>query len=136
MLQFVHHVHYLVRDRDAMVKYMEKHFGLKPSLLEVNHNGIEARYKIGPTEIQFTQPTDPNSSMGKQIAKSGPSVFHVAFGVNNIRDVAKDLAAKGHKMRARGKDGKELVSENQEGILICNLDPASSEGIWFQLAEG
>ena len=136
MLQFVHHVHYLVKNRDAMVDYLEKNFGMKPDLLEVNHNGIEARYNLDQTQIQFTEPTDPNSSMGRQLAKHGPGVFHVAWGVNNIRKVAQELSAKGNKMRARGKDGKELVSENQEGILICNLDPASSQGVWFQLAEG
>ena len=35
MFKFVHHVRYLVHDRDAMVEYLEKNFDMKPDRLQV-----------------------------------------------------------------------------------------------------
>ena len=35
MLQYVHHVHYVVHNRDAMVDYLEKTFGMQPDHLVV-----------------------------------------------------------------------------------------------------
>ena len=91
MLNFVHHVHYVVRDRDAMVDYIEKNFGMKPDSLDVHEDrGMkDALYKVGPTLIEITEPLDPNSGIGQHLAKNGPGVYHVAWGVDNLRQVAQ-----------------------------------------------
>ncbi len=133
MLQYVHHVHYVVENRDAMVDYLEKNFGMKPDHLVVYEDrGMkDALYDIGKTHIQITEPLDPTSAIGQHLATHGPGVYHVAWGVDNIQKVAQELAAKGNKMR--GKDG---ITESPRGYLTSNIDPASSHGLWFQLAEG
>jgi len=133
MLQYVHHVHYVVQNRDAMVDYLEKNFGMKPDHLVVYEDrGMkDALYDIGKTHIQITEPLDPTSAIGQHLATHGPGVYHVAWGVDNIQKVAQELAAKGNKMR--GKDG---ITESPRGYLTSNIDPASSHGLWFQLAEG
>jgi 4-hydroxyphenylpyruvate dioxygenase-like putative hemolysin len=91
----------------------------------------DALYDIGKTHIQITEPLDPTSAIGQHLATHGPGVYHVAWGVDNIQKVAQELAAKGNKMR--GKDG---ITESPRGYLTSNIDPASSHGLWFQLAEG
>jgi len=133
MLQYVHHVHYVVQNRDDMVDYLEKNFGMKPDHLVVYEDrGMkDALYDIGKTHIQITEPLDPTSAIGQHLATHGPGVYHVAWGVDNIQKVAQELAAKGNKMR--GKDG---ITESPRGYLTANIDPASSHGLWFQLAEG
>ena len=133
MLQYVHHVHYVVHNRDAMVDYLEKTFGMKPDHLVVYEDrGMkDALYDVGKTHIQITEPLDPTSTIGQHLATHGPGVYHVAWGVDNIQKVAQDLAAKGNKLR--GKDG---ITESPRGYLTANIDPASSHGLWFQLAEG
>ena len=131
MFQYVHHVHYVVKNRDAMVEYLEKNFGMKPDFVGVNHNGKEAQYSIGKTQIQIAEPSDPNSKQGQFLAKHGPGVFHVAWGVDNIQQVAQDLAAKGNKMQMREEGG--IGKSTAHGYLVCNLDPASSLGVRFQL---
>ena len=67
----------------------------------------------------------------KHLATHGPGVYHVAWGVDNIRQVAQDLAAKGNKMR--GQDG---ITTSPRGYLTANIDPGSPHGLRFQLAEG
>ena len=104
MLNYVHHVHYVVSDRDAMVQYIEKNFGLKPEKQEVHADrGMkDDLYKVGQTLIEITEPTDPNSGIGQHLAQQGPGVYHVSWGVDNITQVARELAAKGNKLRGQG----------------------------------
>ena len=132
LFKFVHHVHYLVHNRDEMVDYLDKTFGLKPADL-IEHRGLkEALYDIGQTQIQITEPLDPASDMTEKLAKDGPGVWHVAWGVDDIEQVAKDLAAKGNKLR--GAEGGAPVGPL--GYRTINLDRSTSHGLIFQLAEG
>jgi 4-hydroxyphenylpyruvate dioxygenase-like putative hemolysin len=133
MLQYVHHVHYVVHNRDAMVEYLEQTFGMQPNKLVVYEDrGMkDALYDVGQSHIQITEPLDPNSDIAKHLTTHGPGVYHVAWGVDNLRQVAQDLAAKGNKMR--GTDG---ITTSPRGYLTANIDPSSSHGLWFQLAEG
>jgi len=133
MFKFVHHVHYVVSDRDAMVDYIEKSFGLKPEKLEVHEDrGMkDALYRVGPTLIEITEPTDPSSGIGKHLAEHGPGVYHVSWGVDNLHQVARDLAAKGNQLRGQGG-----VTQSPRGYQSVNIEPESSLGLWFQLSEG
>jgi methylmalonyl-CoA/ethylmalonyl-CoA epimerase len=133
MFNFVHHVRILVHNADDMVQYMEKNFGMKPVKVQVYENrGMKnAIYQVGKTNLEFTEPLDMNSRMGQFLTQEGPGVYHIAFGVDNVRQVARKLAAKGNKMR--GPDG---VTQSAEGYLTANIDPESSLGFPFQLAEG
>jgi methylmalonyl-CoA/ethylmalonyl-CoA epimerase len=133
MLNFVHHVRILVHNADDMVEYMEKNFGMKPVKVQVYESrGMKnAIYKVGETNLEFTEPLDMNSRMGQFLTQEGPGVYHIAFGVDNLRQVAGKLSAKGNKMR--GQDG---ITQSAEGYLTANIDPESSLGFPFQLAEG
>ncbi len=132
MFEFVHHVHYIVRDRDEMVAYMDRNFGMKPHKLEHAENlGTKnALYRVGQTLIEFTEPTKPDSGIGEFLQKNGPSVYHVAWGVENIHEVAQELMAKGNTLR--GEDG---VTQSPHGYYTANIDIKDSLGILFQLAE-
>ena len=131
MFQFVHHVHYVVHNRDEMVEYLDQTFGLKPTDLIEHRRQKEALYDIGKTQIQLTEPLDPDTAMSKQLAKDGPGVWHVAWGGNDIGKIAKELAAKGNKLR-----DKEGVHNSPLGYLTINMDRASTHGMFIQLAEG
>ncbi|HZA24318.1 MAG TPA: VOC family protein [Dehalococcoidia bacterium] len=123
----------LVHNADDMVDYLEKNFGMKPVKVQVYENrGMKnAIYKVGDTNLEFTEPLDPNSGMGKFLEREGPGIYHIAFGVDNLREAARELAAKGNKMR--GQDG---ITQSAEGYLTTNIDPESSLGFPFQIAEG
>lgn len=133
MFKFVHHVRILVHNADDMVDYLEKNFGMKPVKVQVYESrGMKnAIYKVGDTNLEFTEPLDPGSGMGRFLEREGPGVYHIAFGVDNLPEVARELAAKGNKMR--GQDG---ITRSAEGYLTANIDPESSLGFPFQVAEG
>ena len=133
MFNFVHHVRILVHNADEMVQYLDQNFGMKPVKVQVYENrGMKnAIYKVGATNLEFTEPLDPNSGMGRFLAQEGPGVYHIAFGVDDIQGAARELAAKGNQLR--GEDG---LTRSAEGYLTANIDPASALGFPFQLAEG
>ena len=133
MLNSIHHIHYVVGNRDEMVAYIRENFGMEPDDLSViEGRGMkDALYRVGETLIEITEPLDPDSGIGQHLAEHGPGVYHVAFGVANIRQAAADLAAKGNRLRGEGG-----VTQSPRGYTTANIDPANSHGLWFQLAEG
>jgi catechol 2,3-dioxygenase-like lactoylglutathione lyase family enzyme len=74
MFNFVHHVRILVHNADDMVEYMEKNFGMKPVKVQVYESrGMKnAIYKVGETNLEFTEPLDMNSRMGQFLTQEGP----------------------------------------------------------------
>ena len=136
VFKYVHHVHYVVENRDAMVDYFEKNFGMKPVYLGAHPNRKEALYDVGETQIHIVEPLDRSSHQGQHLAMHGPGVYHVAWAVDNIRKVAQELAAKGSKTRRRGKEiSSGQTFESTYGYLSFNIEPSSSYGVLFQLSE-
>ena len=56
--------------------------------------------------------------------------MHVAWGVDGIGQLFNDLQANGNDMRGDGPSASPF------GYLTASIEPASSHGIYFQLAEG
>jgi len=133
MFNFVHHVRILVHNADDMVTYLEQTFNMTPVKVQVYESrGMKnAIYKVGQTNLEFTEPLDANSKMGKFLEREGPGVYHIAFGVDGIEEVAKGLVTKGHKLS--GKDG---TVRSAEGYLTATLAAESALGFPFQVAEG
>ena len=133
MLNFVHHVRILVHDADKMAQYITDNFGMDPVKIEVfPERGMKnAIFKVGQTNLEFTEPLDPDSKMGQFLKEEGPGPYHIAFGVDGIEEVARGLAEKGNKMR-----GDNGLSRSAEGYMTANIDPESALGFPFQIAEG
>ena len=112
MFEFIHHVRILVHDADAMAEYIEQNFGMTPVKIEVYPaRGMKnAIFKVGQTNVEFTEPLDPDS---------------------DIADKAAQLAANGNEMR-----GENGMSRSAEGYMTANIDPSSALGFPFQIAEG
>lgn len=133
MFKFVHHVHYVVADVDAVVRYMEESFDMKPDHQEDVEDGgyREASYSAGQTIIEFTQPTKEGTGLSEFLATHGPGVYHVAWGVDNIEEKARELMAKGRILRGEGG-----ITMSVRGYKAINIERSDSPGFWFQLAEG
>lgn len=136
MFEGIHHVHYVIRDRDEMVKFLDKNFGMKPDVvqdsIEGNNNPCaEALYNVGKTQLQFTQPFGTTSALAKYLAANGPGVYHVALAVDDVYGLVKKLKDNGIQVRG-GKDG---VGKSSRGGLTTNVDPADACGVWFQIAQ-
>jgi methylmalonyl-CoA epimerase len=132
MFTKVHHVTYVVESVQQMAEYLEKNFGLKPERTDnVGERGFKSiLYRIGPTLVDFFEPTRQDTPLARQLRESGPGVAHVAWGVQGIDRVFRDLKGKGNQMRGEGP------STSPFGYKTASIEPSSSQGIYFQLAEG
>lgn len=109
-----------------MVEYLEKNFGMKPDQIfeDKDHHRKEAIYAVDKTQLQIVEPTDTTSVQAQHLAKYGPGVYHVAWAIDNLGTVVPELIAKGNKTQ---------LLTSPLGYPNCNIDPASSHGVWFQL---
>ena len=132
MFTKVHHVTYIVESIQDMADYLEKNFGLTPAKTEdITDRGYKAiLYHIGPTMVDFFEPTRDDTSMAKQLRETGPGVAHVAWGVDGIDQLFNDLKGNGNEMRG------DAPSFSPFGYKTLSIEPSSSHGIYFQLAEG
>ena len=132
MLNKVHHVTYVVENVDDMAAYIERNFSLTPIRRdEFTERGFKSiLYQIGETLVDFFEPLRDDTPMARQLQATGPGVMHVAWGVDGIGQLFNDLQANGNDMRGDGP------SSSPFGYLTASIEPASSHGIYFQLAEG
>ena len=135
MFTKVHHVTYVVESIQQMAEYLKGNFGLTPERTdEIGYGGYRSiLYRIGPTMVDFFEPTSEDTAMARQLKEQGPGVAHVAhvaWGVDDIDRVFQDMKAKGNELRGEGP------STSPFGYKTLSIEPGSSHGIYFQLAEG
>ena len=130
MFTKVHHVTYVVEDIRSMAEYLEANFGLKPEKTGETPDRKFLLYHIGPTIMDFFEPTTDDSGIARQLKEQGPGVAHVAWAVEDIDQVFKDLKGKGNVLRG------DASSSSPFGYKTLNIDTKSSQGVLFQLAEG
>ena len=82
MFNFIHHVRILVHNADEMVHYLDQNFGMTPLKVQVyEKRGMKnAIYKVGSTNVEFTEPLDMNSKMGEFLKQQGKglTLIHIS----------------------------------------------------------
>jgi len=82
-----------VDDLDEALAYWERAFGLTPEYRErVDSDGVEeAMLNVGGVYIQLLQATREDSPIAKYLAKNGPGLHHIGFGVEDISETLAHL---------------------------------------------
>ncbi len=130
MFKKVHHVTYVVESVQQISDYLESNFGLKPAKTGENSDRKFLLYHIGPTIMDFFEPTTEDSGIARQLREQGPGVAHVAWGVDGIDQAFEGLKSKGNELRG------DSPSNSPFGYKTLNIETSSSQGVLFQLAEG
>jgi len=127
----IHHVGVAVVDLDASIELYIRAFsavlaGRRASDLE----GLEAALvRMGSSEIELMSPTRDDSPVGKFMARRGPGLHHVAYGVVDIRQALDDARAA----------GLELIDSEprlgMHGSLIAFVHPKSVGGVLTEFVQ-
>jgi len=131
MLTKVHHVGIAVADLDESIELYRAALGAELVHRARNEkDGIEAAFlRTGAGEVELMSATTPDSPVAKFLAKRGPGLHHVAYGVSDI------AAALAHARAA----GLELVDAEprmgMHGSLIAFVHPKSMGGVLTELVE-
>ena len=131
LLTGIHHIGIAVADLDESIERYRFALGAELVHRAVNDKeGLEAAFlRTGEGEVELMSATRPESPVGKFLAKRGPGLHHVAYGVS---DIAGALAG------ARAA-GLELIDSaprmGMHGTLIAFVHPKSMGGVLTELVQ-
>ena len=131
MLTRIHHVGIAVADLDGSIERYRAALGAELVHRAVNEKeGLEAAFlRTGEGEVELMTATRPESPVGKFLAKRGPGLHHVAYGVSDIAAALADARAA----------GLELIDSEprmgMHGTLIAFVHPKSMGGVLTELVQ-
>ena len=131
MLTRIHHVGVAVTDLDESIRLYREALGAELVHRASNEKeGLEAAFlRVGDGELELMAALREDSPVGKFLAKRGPGLHHVAYGVT---DIAKALAS------ARAA-GLELIDAEprmgMHGGRIAFVHPKSLNGVLTEFVE-
>jgi len=127
----IDHLGIAVKSIEAALGFYEGQLGMQVGLREnVPHEKVNvAMLPAGGPRIELLEPADPESVIGRFLAKRGEGLHHVALRV-------PDLNAAVERLR---KAGARLLNEPQTGAgghRYVFVHPASTGGVLLELIEG
>jgi methylmalonyl-CoA/ethylmalonyl-CoA epimerase len=125
------HVNIATPDAEATAAVFGALFGLDVvRRTTVEEQGVKViKLDAGNAMIELTQPTGPDTPVGRFLAKNRPGLHHVCFAVPDIRAAIADLKRKG----AQFVD--ETPRVGAAGLPIVFLRPGSCGGVLVELVE-
>jgi methylmalonyl-CoA/ethylmalonyl-CoA epimerase len=127
----IDHIGVAVADLDAAIALHEQTYGMPLVHREiVEAQGVEAvLLDVGESHVELLRPLGEDSPVGRFMAKRGPGLHHVAYGVD---DIDATLAA----LR---EQGVRLIDEASRigirGSRVAFLHPASSGGVLTEIVQ-
>ena len=127
----IDHIGVAVEDIDAALALYEDGFGMELAHREtVESQGVEAvLLDVGDGHVELLAPLGPDTPVGKFMAKNGAGLHHVAYAVDDIDAVLKQIAAAGIGL---------IDSEPRTGIRdsrVAFLHPRSTGGVLTEIVE-
>ncbi len=130
MLKKIDHIAIAVSSVDDALKVFGEVFGLKAEHIEEipDQKVKAATVRIGDSNIEFIEPTDPESGVAKFMEKKGEGIHHICVEVADIDAELKALEAKGvaliDKQARKGLAGR-----------IAFVHPKSTKGVLMELVQ-
>ena len=127
----IHHIGIAVADLDESIALYRSALGAElVHRARSDKDGIEAAFmRTGEGEVELMSATTPDSPVGKFLAKRGPGLHHVAYGVADIVSALNDARTA----------GLELIDTEprpgMHGSLIAFLHPKSMGGVLTELVQ-
>lgn len=120
-----------VPDLDEALAFYERAFGLVPEYRErVDSDGVEeAMIDVGGVYLQLLQPTRDDSPIAKYLAKNGPGLHHLGFGVESVG------AALDHLREQDVRLIDEAPRPGGGGHTVAFVHPKGTGGVLVELVE-
>lgn len=131
MIKKIDHIGIAVKDLNEAIPIYNDIFGLEFKGIEtIKEQKITlATFIVGSVQIELVQPTHLDGSLGKFIEKRGEGIHHIAFRVENIDRILKELSTKGITLI----DEKARTGAN--GTKIAFIHPKDMKGVLIELVE-
>ncbi|MEA2195606.1 MAG: methylmalonyl-CoA/ethylmalonyl-CoA epimerase [Solirubrobacteraceae bacterium] len=131
MFNRVDHIGVAVEDLDASLELYERDYAMKLVHREtVAEQGVEAvLLDVGENHIELLAAIDPDTPVGRFLAKKGPGMHHIAYQVDDIEAA----------LAALKQSGLRLIDETPRiGIRnsrVAFLHPATAGGLLTEIVQ-
>ena len=120
-----------VEDLDDAIAFYQRAFGLSVASRErVDSDGVEeAMLTVGGVSIQLLAPTREDSPIGRFLARNGPGLHHLGFGVDSVSEALVHLRDEGVRLI------DEAPRPGGGGHTIAFVHPKGTGGVLVELIE-
>ena len=131
MFKKIDHIGVAVKSLKESLHIFKDLLGMKCSgEEEVKEQNVKVAFlPVGESEIELLESTSPEGNIAKYIEKKGEGIHHIAFEVEDLDAMLKNLQEKG--IRLIDKEPRYGAG----GARIAFLHPKSTNGILVELCE-
>jgi methylmalonyl-CoA/ethylmalonyl-CoA epimerase len=131
MFGAIDHIGVAVEDLEAAIDLYGDRLEMELAHREtVESQGVEAvLLDVGDGHVELLRPLGPDTAVGKFLARKGPGLHHVAYGVDDIDATLVRLASAGLEL---------IDAEARTGIRgsrVAFLHPRSTGGVLTEIVE-
>lgn len=130
-MQKIEHIGIAVHDLDTAEALYEQLLGTPSYKREVveSESVTTSFFRAGPNKIELLATDNPDSAIGKFLAKRGEGIHHIAYAVVDIIEEMARLEGEGFRLLSaepkRGADNK----------MVCFLHPKTAGGVLVELCQ-
>ena len=126
----INHVAIAVKDIEASLALYGKIFGVSSDdVQDIEDQAVRAALvRIGGSQLELIQPTDPDGAIARFIERRGEGLHHVCFEVDDLQGTLDRLAD--HKVELVDREPRQGLSGN-----IAFLHPRSTGGALIELVD-
>jgi methylmalonyl-CoA/ethylmalonyl-CoA epimerase len=104
--------------------------GLGSAVEEVASQGVRVAFVgSGAGRLELIEPLGPQTAVGRFLARRGPGLHHIAYGVADLQAALDALAARGVELIDRAPRA------GASGHRVAFLHPRSTGGVLIELLE-
>ena len=126
----INHVCIAVRDIDASLRFYAQVFGTRAGeAVDIADQGVRAALvRVGASQLEFIQPTDPEGGVARFLDRRGEGVHHICFEVEGLQDTLDRLQESGVQL---------IDTAPREGLSgsIAFIHPRSTNGVLVELVD-
>lgn len=126
----VNHTCIAVKDIDETLQFYRDVFGVgTDEIVDIEDQAVRAALvRVGGSQLEFIQPTDPNGGVAKFIERRGEGVHHICFEVEDLQTTLRRLDDKG--IQLIDKTPREGLSGS-----IGFMHPKATGGVLIELVD-
>ena len=126
----INHVCIAVSDIEDTLQFYRRVFGVgTDDVRDIEDQGVKAALvRVGGSQIEFIQPTDPSGGVAKFIEKRGEGVHHICFEVEDLPATLERL----------NESGVQMIDKSpREGLSgsIGFIHPKATRGVLIELVD-
>ncbi len=132
MLGRIDHVGVAVEDLDGALALYGDRLAMPTAHREtVEEQGVEAvLLDVGDSHVELLCPLGPDTPVGRFLAKKGPGLHHVAYGVKDIEETLEQLNGQGVRLI------DQTPRPGIRGSRVAFLHPAATGGVLTEIVQG